>query len=306
MSFSTKVKQELCSIQNVDNCCNKAQLYGLGLLGCFLNVNSIYLKSDNKIVCDLFAQLCAENIGLIADVNSYYRNKIKLAYLAKLAYKEDNLKFINYFGHEGDDLQLQINHAIFKNSCCITAFLRGVFLAAATITDPKSDYHIEIKTKYLKLSNQLISLIKDIEQLDVNPGIVNKKGCFLVYIKGAEAVADMLTYLGACNSAMDIMQVKILKEIRNNINRTTNFETANIGRTIKASVKQLNAIRFIEQKKGLEFLDEPLRHTAKVRLENPESSLNELCELIGGVSRSGLNHRLNKIIDISKKLKSCD
>lgn len=303
MSFSNDVKTELCLIDNLNPCCENAQLYGLSLFGSFFASNSVCLKSENKHVCDLFTKLSADRFGLTLDVSSYKRQADKTAYSVKIINENDNLKFIKSFGHKFNEVGLKINRSNFDSECCIAAFLRGSFLSCATITNPNSDYHIEFKTKYLRLSEQLTSLIKDVDQLNISPSIINKKGCFIVHIKGAESVADMLTFLGAYNSVLNFIQVKMLKEIRNNINRTTNFETANMDRTIKASVKQINAINLIKEKVGIEYLDEPLQRVAKIRLENPESSLSELCKLMGGISRSGLNHRLNKIIDKAKKLK---
>ena len=303
MSFSGEIKHELCMLDDLKPCCKVAQIYGLSLFGCYFFNGKVYIKSESKEICELFAQLSAEYMGFIADINSYYRNKNKLAYCAKLAYESDNLKFIKKFGHKSDEINLKINKTNFKDEDCIKAFIRGAFLVCSSVTDPNIEYRIEFKTKYLKLSEQFVDLIKSVEALNINPKISNKKGYFIAYIKGAEAVSDVLTFLGAHNSAMNFIQVKMLKEIRNNINRTNNFETANIDRTVKASVKQLNAIKFIDEKKGLDFLDEPLKKVAKVRMENPQCSLNELCKLIQGISKSGLNHRLNKIVIISEKLK---
>lgn len=303
MSFSSEIKHELCMLDDLKPCCKVAQIYGLSLFGCYFFDSKVYVKSENKEICELFAQLSAEYMGFIADINSYYRNKNKLVYCANLAYERDNLTFIKKFGHKSDEINLKINKINFKDENCIKAFIRGAFLSCSSVTDPNIEYRIEFKTKYLKLSEQFINLIKSIEALNISPKISNKKGYFIVYIKGAEAVSDVLTFLGAHNSVMNFIQVKILKEIRNNINRTNNFETANIDRTVKASVKQLNAIKIIDERKGLNFLDEPLKKVAKVRMENPQSSLNELCKFIPGITKSGLNHRLNKIVSISEKLK---
>lgn len=133
--------------------------------------------------------------------------------------------------------------------------------------------------------------------------MISRKGDFVVYLKGSEQIADLLTYLGAQQASMELIQVKMLKEVRNYVNRTTNFTTANIGKTASAAAQHIRAIQKIERKMGLEGLPEDLRELAQLRLDNPEMSLRELGESLSEpISRSGVNHRLRRILEIAEDI----
>ena len=149
----------------------------------------------------------------------------------------------------------------------------------------------------------LEKLISDIEEVETEPHTVYRKGNYVVYIKGSDNIEDMLAYIGATMSSLSIIQSKMLKSVRNRINRQINSETANIKKTADASAKQIKAIELIIEKRGLDFLSDELRELAELRLENPEYNLRELgASLSKPLSRSGVNHRLNKLITISEEL----
>ena len=153
----------------------------------------------------------------------------------------------------------------------------------------------------MKLAGDLSALLSRAGGLGLQPGTVNRKGRFIVYVKGGESVTDLLTYLGAKNAAMESMQAKMLKEMRNNLNRRNNFETANIDKTASAAARQLLAIERIMGTVGLDALPEDLREIAALRWENPELSLRELGEhLSQPLSRSGVNHRLRRIVEFAE------
>jgi len=181
--------------------------------------------------------------------------------------------------------------------------LRGVFLSCGTVTDPSRDYRLEFVVPYLNLAKDLVAFLQNIPELDVNPGMMNRKGSFVVYLKGSEHVADLLTFLGAGHAAMELIQVRMLKEVRNNVNRKTNFETANIEKTASAAAGQLMALKKIFACGGVSILPEELRPLALLRYQNPDLSLRELGQSLDPpLSRSGVNHRLRRIVELADRL----
>jgi hypothetical protein len=155
---------------------------------------------------------------------------------------------------------------------------------------------------YRNLARDLSGFLLDIEELNLQPGFLNRKGSFVVYVKGSERVADLLTFMGAPSAAMQLMQVKMLKEVRNNVNRKTNFETANIDKTATAAAQQVLAIEKLMKSPAYADLPEELKELALLRLRNPDMSLRELGEnLSRPLSRSGVDHRLRRILELGGK-----
>ena len=162
---------------------------------------------------------------------------------------------------------------------------------------------MEFVVSFLNLARDFMTLLSEISALDLQPAFINRKGAYVIYIKGSERIADLLTYMGASYAAMELMQVKMVKEVRNYVNRKTNFETANIDKTVSAAAKQVAAIEKIVKGVGIESLPEELRELATLRYENPEMSLRELGEgLSEPISRSGVNHRLQRIMKLAENL----
>ncbi len=154
----------------------------------------------------------------------------------------------------------------------------------------------------MKLAGDLSLLLSQVEDLGLSPAITNRKGAFVVYLKESECIADLLTLMGAPQSAMELMQVKMLKEVRNNVNRKMNFETANLDKTAAAAARQLIAIEAIMEHMGLEQLPEDLQEIARLRYENPDMSLRELGESLSEpLTRSGVNHRLRRLMELAEK-----
>ena len=173
--------------------------------------------------------------------------------------------------------------------------LRRLFLEKGTMTNPARDYHMEFACASLEEAQALCSFLEYLPELSITPGVTKRKGQYVVYVKGSEQITDLL--------AFEFMQVKMVKEVRNYVNRTTNFETANIGKTASAAAGQLEAIRKIQQVRGLASLPEELRELAELRLENPEFSLRELGEsLTPPITRSGVNHRMKRLLQIADEI----
>ncbi len=186
------------------------------------------------------------------------------------------------------------------------AFLRGVFVCCGSVTDPKKEYHLEMVLPERARIDPLKGFIGE-HGIKIKSTIRNKSE--VLYAKTSEIIEDFLTYIGAGIHALEIMQVKIEKDIRNRANRCVNCDSANLDKTVAASEKSRRDIEYIIETAGLESLSAELRETALLRLDNPESSLSELCGMLSEgkarpISRSGLNHRLKKLSQIAEELKS--
>lgn len=189
-----------------------------------------------------------------------------------------------------------------EKTCCKRAFIRGAFLEAGSITDPNKSYHFEIVCKTMEQARFLQATIN--EEFDLNSKIVERKEHFVVYIKEGEEIVEMLNIMEAFVALMNLENVRILKEMRNSINRKVNCETANLIKAVKSASKQIQDIEYIRDSIGIDSLPKNLQEMAWVRLENPNATLKELGELMDPpVGKSGVNHRLRKLAEIAENLK---
>lgn len=295
MSFSHEVKKELSSIELEKKCCIHAQAYGLALFGRLFSKDEFYLQTDyqevaNRYCDDLFAAAGIRPSIVVSGAGKY---------AASIQGSAGCAAVLEAFGHARTG-SLRINRANLADDCCAAAFIRGAFLACGTVTSPEKDYHFEFAVPYANISKDLIKLL---QEYDFQPKLIVRKGVRVVYFKDSESIEDILTFMGAGNASLEMMGIKMYKDMRNNINRKTNFETANITRTVDAAVAQTDAIRLIAKKTGLESLSPQLREIAQLRLENPEMSLRELGEALEEpISRSGVNHRLKRLVEIARQM----
>lgn len=283
MSFNNEVKEEICNLDIAKPCCAKAFIIGFFILEnksqnkCI----KIYIK-NHKI-----AKACTEYILKTVDIKVQIKKDLTLKKYCIILPKNISLKNVNLS---------EINEP-----CCKKYFLQGLFLSCGNVTDPNKAHLLEFLIKDKQLTDDLTYFIKNIQEINCKPMTTNRNNSYSIYIKKREEIADLLVFLGAKNSAMALMQLNMLKDIRNYVNRTTNFETANLSKTAKAASKQIKAIKKIKNKKGLDFLDENLREIAEIRLDNPQMSLNEINQKLNKpMSKSGLNYKLNKIIKIAE------
>lgn len=204
---------------------------------------------------------------------------------------------------EGEEINItKLKKGIKENSCCKKAFLRGLFLGTGCIVDPTTDYHFEVTTKSKKNVNIILDIINNLVGFEAKL-LKRSTHLYVVYIKDSEQISMILSYLGASKALFDYENIRVEKSIKNNINRTINCETANLTKIISASYKQLMAIEKIEKNNMLEKLPQELKEICKLRKENPEMSLGDLASLCSSkISKSGINHRLNKIIEIANKI----
>ena len=201
-------------------------------------------------------------------------------------------------------MSLQINRANIDNEGCLPFFLRGVFLICGNVSSPEKDYHLEFVVPHKNLASDLVRIITEIEELDAQPKTVMRKGSYIVYIKGSESIEDTLTFIGAPQCTLELMNMKIYKDIRNKANRIANCDAANIDKVVKAAMKQIEDIKLIDRAVGLDNLSDELREVAQLRLDNIDMSLQEIGETLSEpISRSGVNHRFKKLAKMAEELR---
>ncbi len=294
MSFSQDVKNELLQTEYSNTCCEKALLYGLLIFGKSFFSYGISMQTENEGIAKLCKRLIKKYCNVKCDINVSPKGR---SFSVNIKKKSDCDKILGAFGHN-DAGSLKINHSNFDCRECQRAFLAGAFLSCGTVSDPKKDYHLEFTVPYMNLSKSLVTFL---EETELSPKLSNRKGYNIVYFKGSGAIEDCLYLMGASSAMFELMNIEIVKDLRNKANRTANCETANIERTVKASYVQIEAIEKIEKTKGLDYLKKDLKEMAVLRRDNPEASLAELSKL-SGMSRSGVNHRLKKIVEIAENI----
>ena len=300
MSFSADVKNELLSFEIENECCLHAFAYGLMLFSRAFSYYDISLMTEHSGVAEKYCELMKKICKVTPKLTKSDAGKFKI----EVQTQAERTKILKTFGYENKGGTLRLNWSNISDECCKTAFLKGAFLTCGTVNDPNKNYHFEFVVPYLNLSKDLKLFIDDYDELNVQPKTIVRNSTYVIYFKDSESIEELLTAMGAVNSALELMGVKMYKDVRNNVNRKLNFENANLDKTIDAAGRQVDAIRFIKNKVGLNYLSDELKELAELRLENPEISLRELGDLLTKpISRSGLNHRLKRICDIADSLK---
>lgn len=312
ISFSSQVKNELCRIKNIDKCCALCEISAVFRLGAsFYEQKNGYITAKITTENAAFARKIRTDAARLfhfhPDILVEKRKKLRgrTVYIAELMGSFATSAALGDMGLvETDDDGL----AIFSNineiaggACCKKAYLRGAFLAAGSVSSPRGSYHLEISTTSEAEANEIK---KSMEFFGVGSGISMRKKYYICYVKDAEGISDFLNLTGAHKSLIDFENARILKDVRNNVNRVINFETANLNKTVNASIKQCEDIRTIEKAKGLGSLSSDLREIAKTRIENPEASMSELGKMLNPpIGKSGVSHRFNRINKIAEKIR---
>lgn len=298
MSFSSDVKAELLAYNNKEHCLIAefvAIINSIGFVSLDAGQELILIKSDNikllnriiLILNDLFGySLSYNNKQIIIDDFILITNIVNKTFI-----RDSNVFSIDS----------PINYNIISNACCKRAYIRSAFICCGSINDPSKNYHIEFVNRDYEYANILKDIIED---FGISMRIVERKGYYIVYCKEADLIVDLLNVMTAHKALLAMENTRVLKSVRNNINRMVNCETANLNKVVSASLKQIEAIEFIQECKGLSYLPLNLRLVAQARLKYPDASLKELGERISPpIGKSGVNHRLNKICDLAKSLK---
>lgn len=277
MSFSSDVKTELARQYSKSSHCQVAELAAM-------------IMQEGRI--------SMEPVGLTFETENALVMQ-KYAILMKGAYAIDISKPLG--SQDCMKVMESIQGLYLDKVCCKRAFIRGAFMASGSMSDPNKAYHFEIVCRTPEQASRLQELMKDFE---TDPKIIERKNHYVVYLKDGSQIVDMLNVMEAYVSLMNLENVRILKEMRNTVNRKVNCETANISKTVNAAVKQIADIEFIRDEEGLDDLPLALREMAIVRLEHPEAPLKDLGKYMNPpVGKSGINHRLRKLAAIADSIR---
>ncbi len=313
MSFSAVVKDELSRQLSPARHCRIAEIAAiLSMCGrVIFDENdriSIKIHSESISVARKYFTLLKKSFNINSDVSvrcNYYLKKRRTyivsvtedAVARKILYAT---RLMTPDGEVSEDYSVT-DHVLIQNPCCMRAFLRGSFLAGGSVSDPQKTYHFEISCSSNEKALQLSQLMA---QFNIEGKIILRQRHYVVYIKEGSQIVDMLNVMEAHNSLMEMENVRILKEMRNSVNRRVNCETANINKTVSAAVKQVEDITLIRDTIGFSELSDGLREMAGLRLEYPEATLVELGQMLSSpVGKSGVNHRLRKLSMIAEELR---
>lgn len=301
MSFSSEAKKEIAAETPDKLCCRTAQAYGMLQCGHAFSPSEISLLTESEEISDVYDRLVSRICSVPRPTRDTLRRRTTL-HQSLIPDPAHRVAVLEHFGHSGGEVSLRLNRANLDCDACARAYLRGAFLVCGAVTDPERDYHLEFALPHYNLSRDLLALLREV---NFPAKSTTRGGNYIVYIKGSESIEDCLTYLGATRAALEMMGVKMVKSIRNDTNRRLNFENANMDKTVQAAVAQMNALHRIEETCGLSALPEELQPLAKLRLENPDLSLRDLGEMMDPpLSRSGVNHRLQRILKFAENLEN--
>ena len=293
VSFSVKTKNELCRTTPGRDCCQRAELYGVLLFASEFSNRRIRLVSGQAALIRRVSALFLRVFGFAPEVKTVGGKRALVieeerrlrAVLTGLGY--DYRSYITY----------HLNRNMVEEPCCASAFLRGAFLMAGSVASPEKKSHLEIKNGHATLCREVMSLMLD---NGLEPKLAERGSGVVIYWKDTQRIEDFLTTIGAPRAAMALMEGKVEKQIRNEINRQVNCETANMIKVTAASAKQIAAIERALVLRGIEIFPENLRDTVDLRVAHPTASLAELAAMFDPpLSKPGLNHRLRKIMEIA-------
>lgn len=308
MSYASEVKKELTTLE-VHREHAKAELTALirmsGSVSIYNQSLILNIQSENAAIARRMYSLLKEHYKVEGEL--LVRRKMKLkknnVYIVRLKQGvKPLLEDLDIFN--GIEFNTHISDEIMNSNQKQRSYLRGAFLAGGSVNSPEtSRYHLEIYSNYEDHNQDICNMMNE---FDLNARTIDRRNGFITYLKEAEKIADFLALVGAHNSMMKFEDIRIVRDMRNSVNRLVNCENANMNKTIDAASKQIESIEFIEQTVGLDKLPEKLREIAVLRLENPEVSLKELGEMVpsGMISKSGINHRIRKINEYADKLRN--
>ena len=308
MSFASETKKELTNLETKP-CCVRAELSAL------IRMNGSMSFSNRKLIVDIQTENAAIARRIYTLIKKSYDVQVELLVRKKMRLKKNNVYIVRLSQRakeiledmkilgEGFTFIHDIASDLIKKKCCKRSYLRGAFLAGGSVNNPEtSSYHLEIASLYKEHNDSLCELMN---KFGLNSKTLERKKGYITYLKEAEKITEFLNIVGAVNALLRFEDVRIVRDMRNSVNRLVNCETANLNKTIGASIRQVENIRYINETVGLNILPDKLREIAELRLHYTDVTLKELGEMVTGstISKSGINHRLRKIDEIADKLR---
>lgn len=300
MSFAGKVKEELLGQTGKAKHCQLAELAALfAMCGQIImdedGEYQIKFVTENLTVAKKCYMLVKKVFHIVPDISASGHHQ----YLLYLLDDQDAIAFMKAIRVEED--ALLVAGSLIEKSCCRRAFLRGIFLTSGSVTDPHSGYHLELAAGTMVCATRIQEIIGI---FGMEAKIVERKKNYVVYMKEGAAIVDFLNVIGAHVALMEFENVRILKEVRNSVNRQVNCETANIKKTVSAASRQTADIRYIHDTIGFGNLSPNLSQIARLRLEHPDAPLKDLGQMLEPpIGKSGVNHRLRKLSEIAEDLR---
>ena len=311
MSFSSKVKEELYRHVSTARHCQLAELAAIlhfcGSIGSGKEGTFLQIRAENALVVRKSFTLLQKTFNISTETK-VQREENGSGYFLTVSDPGtgrrilQSTRFLDSDGRLVNGLREPVSRMIIKNACCQRAFLRGAFLSAGSMSDPEKGYHLELVCGLLTQALQIRELLLGFE---IEARIVRRKKYFVVYIKEGAGISDFLNVTEAHVALMEFENSRVVRDVRNTVNRRVNCETANIAKTVNAAARQVEDILWLQQRYGLENLPEGLRQMAQVRLEHPDAPLKELgAYLDPPVGKSGVNHRLRKLCELAESIRS--
>ncbi len=313
MSFSSDVKEELSLQLGSARHCKLAELSAiLSYEGHIIRSGTkkyLKLQTENLVVARKYFTLIRKTFNINNDVSvktsiSQNKNSIYTMIIKDIGAVENILQATKLSTGDSSEHSSRLglaDHMIVQNACCKRAFIRGAFLSSGSMSDPQKAYHLEVVLSDHLKAEQLREII---QTFAIDAKIVMRKKSYVVYIKEGSQIVDLLNVMEAHVALMNLENVRILKEMRNSINRQVNCEAANISKTVTAATKQMEDILYIRDNVGLGDLPDNLEDVARLRIDYPEASLKELgAMLLPPIGKSGVNHRLRKLSMIADQLR---
>ncbi|MCD7746154.1 MAG: DNA-binding protein WhiA [Lachnospiraceae bacterium] len=312
MSFSMEVRRELSTQIPSARHCQLAELAAIISMTGDIFVGEdrcgIKIRTENLLVARKSFTLLQKTFNITVDVSVHiHKSEKKSERIYTVLVKEREaafgvlraLKLTDGAAFHGG--ARMVDPLLVQQSCCRRACIRGAFLCAGSISDPRKSYHFEIACSNAGMADMLRTLI---HSFGPDAKIVQRKSHYIVYIKEGTQIVDMLNIMEAHVSLMNLENIRIVREVRNSVNRKVNCETANINKTVDAAVRQTEDIRFLLERMDFEQLPPSLAEIARLRLENPDASLKELGEMLAPpIGKSGVNHRLRKLSSMAEQVR---
>jgi DNA-binding protein WhiA len=308
MSFTAEVKDELARIESKKGCCQRAELSALVRVE-----GTLHITGPGVFRLEIATETAPVARKAIKLLHGLYDLKTELTVRRSVLHKTNNYLItvpsqrslpasLTELGILDDSMAFTygVLPRVVRRDCCAIAFLRGAFLGGGFVADPHGDFHFELTAETEQLAEDLVGLM---ERFDIHPKVTQRRGLYAVYLKGAEPIVTFLALVGAHRALLRTEDVRIVKSMRNDVNRLVNAETANLVKTAEAAAGQMDAITLIEDRRGLDSLPPALQELASLRLEHPDVSLRELGELADPpLSKSAVYHRVRRIEEIAAEI----
>ena len=297
MSFASQAREEIARRSLQKDCCVRAAAYGIACFAKYFDANGLVLQTEQELTTQVAAQLFAR-CGVRGEITEKQRPS-GVVYEFSIRAPEQVAQMHELFGTTGTETSLQIDPKLIRCQTCVSAYIGAAFLCS--VTDPQKEYNIEFLTSRTNLARDFEALLAEHE---FAPHRTRRNGVNLVYVKSCDNVERILAFMGATEASAQLNAQKTVKQVRNQINRHINCDTANLGKTARANAQTLKAIRFLKEQGALETLPEALQLAAARRLEHPDLSLSALCACFDPpMSKSGLSHRMKKLETLADALR---